>query len=109
MEGMWRKAKKALGIGLCAHLPVVSGDREDCASERRPSDAFSQDSAALALAAAHASAPNTPAQAEAGALLRRSKSGAKSSKVRPFLPLSPAKFLQPFRVKICPLLCARRS
>ncbi|XP_051193738.1 E3 ubiquitin-protein ligase WAV3 [Lolium perenne] len=80
MEGMWRKAKKALGIGLCAHLPVVSGDREDCASERRPSDAFSQDSAALALAAAHASAPNTPAQAEAGALLRRSKSGAKSSK-----------------------------
>jgi hypothetical protein len=84
MEGMWRKAKKALGIGLCAHLPVVAGDREDCASERRASDAFSQDSAALA--AAHASAPNTPAQAEAGALLRRSKSGAKSSKVRPFSP-----------------------
>ncbi|CAM0945216.1 unnamed protein product [Alopecurus aequalis] len=78
MEGMWRKAKKALGIGLCAHLPVVVGDRDDCASERRASDAFSQDSAALA--AAHASAPNTPAQAEAGALLRRSKSGAKSSK-----------------------------
>uniref|UniRef100_A0ACD5YTD7 Uncharacterized protein n=1 Tax=Avena sativa TaxID=4498 RepID=A0ACD5YTD7_AVESA len=78
MEGMWRKAKKALGIGLCAHLPVVAGDRDDCASERRASDAFSQDSAALA--AAHASAPNTPAQAEAGALLRRSKSGAKSSK-----------------------------
>ncbi|XP_044952640.1 E3 ubiquitin-protein ligase WAV3-like [Hordeum vulgare subsp. vulgare] len=81
MEGMWRKAKRAMGIGLCAHLPAVAGDREDCASERRASDAFSQDSAALAAAAAHASAPNTPAQAEAaGALLRRSKSGAKSSK-----------------------------
>lgn len=81
MAGMWRKAKKALGVGLCAHLPAVAGDREDGASERRASDAFSQDSAFLV--AAHASAPNTPAQAEVGAL-RRSKSGGKSSKVRPF-------------------------
>ncbi|KAE8769659.1 Signal recognition particle 54 kDa protein 2 [Hordeum vulgare] len=65
MEGVWRKAKRAMGIGICAHLPAVTGDWDDCASERRASDAFSQDSAALAAAAAHASAPNTPAQAEA--------------------------------------------
>ena len=57
MEGVWRKAKKALGAGLCVHLPGVAGDREDGASERRASDAVSLDSAA----AAHASAPNTPA------------------------------------------------
>ncbi|KAE8787966.1 protein binding protein [Hordeum vulgare] len=50
-----------MGIGICAHLPAVIGDRDDCASERRAFDAFSQDSAALAAAAAHASAPNTPA------------------------------------------------
>ncbi|KAG8051178.1 hypothetical protein GUJ93_ZPchr0009g1158 [Zizania palustris] len=65
MEGMWRKAKKALGAGLCVHLPAVSGDRED-------------------------DAPNTPveAMAEAGRL-RRSKSGTKSSKVSLiFLPIS---------------------
>ncbi|XP_062219680.1 E3 ubiquitin-protein ligase WAV3-like [Phragmites australis] len=79
MERVCRKAKKALGAGLCVHLPSVAGDREDGASERRASDALSLDSAA---AAAHASAPNTPAAtdtAEAGAL-RRSKSGGKSSK-----------------------------
>ncbi|KAG8080085.1 hypothetical protein GUJ93_ZPchr0007g4594 [Zizania palustris] len=34
MEGMWRKAKKALGVGLCVHIPAVSGDREDNGSER---------------------------------------------------------------------------
>ncbi|KAE8810458.1 Signal recognition particle 54 kDa protein 2 [Hordeum vulgare] len=65
MEGMWRKAKRAMGIGICVHLPAVTGDWDDCASERRASDAFSQDSMALAAAAAHAFAPNTPAQAEA--------------------------------------------
>ncbi|KAE8781021.1 hypothetical protein D1007_45777 [Hordeum vulgare] len=48
-----------MGIGICAHLPAVTGDRDDCASERRAFDAFSQHSAALAAAAA--SAPNTPA------------------------------------------------
>ena len=88
MEGVWRKAKKAMGVGLCVHLPAVAGDREGGASERRASDAVSLDSAA----AAHASAPNTPAAtatAEASGIraLRRSKSGGKSSKVRPFLPL----------------------
>ena len=87
MEGVWRKAKKAMGAGLCVHLPVA-GDGEGGASERRASDAVSLDSAA----AAHASAPNTPAAtatAEASGIraLRRSKSGGKSSKVRPFLPL----------------------
>ncbi|KAE8817687.1 Peroxidase 51 [Hordeum vulgare] len=76
MEGMWRKAKRAIGNGICAHLLTIAADRDDCASERRASDAFSQDSVA-----AHASAPNTQAQAEAaGALLRRSMSGVKSSK-----------------------------
>ncbi|KAE8800994.1 protein binding protein [Hordeum vulgare] len=50
-----------MGIGICAHLPAVTGDRDDCASERRAFDAFSQDSVALEAAAAHASAPNTPA------------------------------------------------
>uniref|UniRef100_A0A0D9VIE6 RING-type domain-containing protein n=1 Tax=Leersia perrieri TaxID=77586 RepID=A0A0D9VIE6_9ORYZ len=76
MEGMWRKAKKALGAGLCVHLPAVAGDREDAASERRASDALSLDASA-----AYLSAPNTPAAALAGAgPLRRSKSGAKSSK-----------------------------
>nr|CAB3450389.1 unnamed protein product [Digitaria exilis] len=80
MEGAWRKAKKALGAGLCVHLPAVAGDREDASSERRASDAVSLD----ITAAAHASAPNTPAAtatapAESGAL-RRSKSGGKSSK-----------------------------
>ncbi|KAE8794913.1 Ubiquitin carrier protein E2 22 [Hordeum vulgare] len=40
-----------MGIGICAHLPAVTGDRDDCASERRAFDAFSQDSAALAAAA----------------------------------------------------------
>ena len=88
MEGVWRKAKKAMGVGLCVHLPAVAGDREGGASERRASDAVSLDYAA----AAHASAPNTPAAtatAEASGIraLRRSKSGGKSSKVRPFLPL----------------------
>jgi hypothetical protein len=82
MEGVWRKAKRALGASLCVHLPAVAGDREDGgASERRASDALSLDS----TAAAHASAPNTPAATaapEAAALLRRSKSGGKSSKVR---------------------------
>ncbi|XP_062222743.1 E3 ubiquitin-protein ligase WAV3-like [Phragmites australis] len=77
MERVWRKAKKALGAGLCVHLPTIAGDREDGASERRASDAHSLDSSAAA-AAVHASAPNTPA-AESGAL-RRSKSGGKSSK-----------------------------
>ncbi|KAE8819042.1 Queuine tRNA-ribosyltransferase [Hordeum vulgare] len=62
MEMMWRKAKRAMGIGICAHLLAVTGDRNDCASERRASDAFSQDSAALAAAAAHASTPKTLAQ-----------------------------------------------
>ncbi|KAL6633966.1 hypothetical protein ACP70R_026637 [Stipagrostis hirtigluma subsp. patula] len=78
MEGVWRKAKKALGAGLCVHLPAVAGDRDDGASERRASDARSLDSAA----AVHASAPNTPA-ASAGVdgALRRSKSGGKSSKI----------------------------
>ncbi|TVU29190.1 hypothetical protein EJB05_20748 [Eragrostis curvula] len=81
MEGAWRKAKKALGAGLCVHLPAVAGDREDVASERRASDAaLSMDSSAAALV----SAPNTTptaltAAAESGAL-RRSKSGGKSSK-----------------------------
>ncbi|KAE8793340.1 Signal recognition particle 54 kDa protein 2 [Hordeum vulgare] len=65
MEGMWRKAKRAMEIGICAHLPAVTGDRDDCASERRASDAFSRDSAALASAVAHASAPNKLAHAEA--------------------------------------------
>ena len=88
MEGVWRKAKKAMGVGLCVHLPAVAGDREGGASERRASDAVSLDSAA----AAHASAPNTPAatataEASGTRALRRSKSGGKSSKVRPFLPL----------------------
>ncbi|KAG8051177.1 hypothetical protein GUJ93_ZPchr0009g275 [Zizania palustris] len=55
MEGMWRKAKKALGAGLCVHLPAVSGDREDDGSERP--------------------------MAEAGRL-ERSKSGTKSSKLK---------------------------
>ncbi|KAE8789160.1 Queuine tRNA-ribosyltransferase [Hordeum vulgare] len=76
MEEMWRKAKRAIGNGICAHLLAIAADRDDCASERRASDAFSQDSVAV-----HASTPNTPAQAEAaGALLRRSMSGVKSSK-----------------------------
>ncbi|KAI4991764.1 hypothetical protein ZWY2020_040150 [Hordeum vulgare] len=52
---------RAMGIGICAHLPAVTGYRDDCARERRAFDAFSQDSTALAAAAAHASAPNTPA------------------------------------------------
>jgi len=77
-----------MGVGLCVHLPAVAGDREGGASERRASDAVSLDSAA----AAHASAPNTPAatataEASGTRALRRSKSGGKSSKVRPFLPL----------------------
>ncbi|CAD6243524.1 unnamed protein product [Miscanthus lutarioriparius] len=80
MEGVWRKAKRALGASLCVHLPAVAGDREDGgARERRASDALSLDS----TAAAHASAPNTPAATaapETAALLRRSKSGGKSSK-----------------------------
>uniref|UniRef100_A0A0E0K2I7 RING-type domain-containing protein n=1 Tax=Oryza punctata TaxID=4537 RepID=A0A0E0K2I7_ORYPU len=78
MEGMWRKAKKALGAGLCVHLPAVAGDWEDGVSERRASDALSQD---VSSAAAHVSAPNTPAAALPGAgPLRRSKSGTKSAK-----------------------------
>ncbi|CAN6273504.1 unnamed protein product [Urochloa humidicola] len=100
MEGVWRKAKKALGAGLCVNLPAVASDREDGASEPRASDAVSLNSAA----AAHASAPNTPAAmaTEEAAALRRSKSGGKSSKVRPFLRLpSPSKSLSTFRVKIC--------
>ncbi|CAN6245141.1 unnamed protein product [Urochloa humidicola] len=78
MEGVWRKAKKALGAGLCVNLPAVASDREDGASEPRASDAVSLNSAA----AAHASAPNTPAAmaTEEAAALRRSKSGGKSSK-----------------------------
>ncbi|KAI4982423.1 hypothetical protein ZWY2020_022915 [Hordeum vulgare] len=56
MEGMWRKAKRAMGIGICAHLLAVTGDRDDCASERRASDAFSEDSAALGRR------PRTPAR-----------------------------------------------
>jgi len=48
MEGVWRKAKKAMGVGLCVHLPAVAGDREGGASERRASDAVSLDSAAAA-------------------------------------------------------------
>ncbi|KAI5019405.1 hypothetical protein ZWY2020_044293 [Hordeum vulgare] len=46
MEGMWRKAKRAIGNGICAHLLAITADRDDCASERRASDAFSQDSVA---------------------------------------------------------------
>ncbi|KAE8775954.1 zinc finger (c3hc4-type ring finger)-like protein [Hordeum vulgare] len=65
MEGMWRKAKRVMGIGIFSHLPAVTSDRDDCASEHRTSDTFSHDSAALAAATAHTSAPNTPAQAEA--------------------------------------------
>ncbi|GJN21600.1 hypothetical protein PR202_gb09091 [Eleusine coracana subsp. coracana] len=78
MEGAWRKAKKALSVSLCVHLPAVNGDREDGASERRSSDALSLDSSLAPLV----SAPSTPAvttAAESGAL-RRSKSGGKSSK-----------------------------
>jgi hypothetical protein len=107
MEGVWRKAKKALVGGLCVQLPAVAGDREDGASERRASDAVSLDS----TAAAHVSAPNTPAatatamataDASGPSALRRSKSGGKSSKVRPFLFLPcPSKSLPSFRVKIC--------
>uniref|UniRef100_A0A0E0IKI5 RING-type domain-containing protein n=1 Tax=Oryza nivara TaxID=4536 RepID=A0A0E0IKI5_ORYNI len=79
MEGMWRKAKKALGAGLCVRLPAVAGDWEDGVSERRASDALSHD--ASSAAAAHVSAPNTPAAALPGAgPLRRSKSGTKSAK-----------------------------
>lgn len=103
MDGVWRKTKKALGAGLCVHLPAVAGDREDGgASEPRASDAVSLDS----TAAAYASAPNTPAAtatatAEARSL-RRSISGGKSSKVRSFLPLpSPSTYLPSFPVKIC--------
>jgi hypothetical protein len=86
MEGVWRKAKKALVGGLCVQLPAVAGDREDGASERRASDAVSLDS----TAAAHVSAPNTPAatatamataDASGPSALRRSKSGGKSSKL----------------------------
>ncbi|KAE8813540.1 protein binding protein [Hordeum vulgare] len=53
-----------MGIGIYAHLPAVTGDRDDCASERRAFDAISQDSAVLAAAATHASAPNTPTSSE---------------------------------------------
>lgn len=84
MEGMWRKAKKALGAGLCVRLPAVAGDWEDGVSERRASDALSQDASSAAATAAHLSAPNTPAAALPGAPLRRSKSGTKSAKVRLF-------------------------
>jgi hypothetical protein len=82
MEGALRKAKKALGAGLCLHLPAVAGDREDGASERRASDALSLDSSAAPLVPA----PNTPAVTAAAesSALRRSRSGGKSSKVGPF-------------------------
>jgi hypothetical protein len=101
MEGALRKAKKALGAGLCLHLPAVAGDREDGASERRASDALSLDSSAAHLVPP----PNTPAVTAAAesSALRRSNSGGKSSKVRPFF-LPPLIIASPFLsvlVEIC--------
>ena len=93
MEAAWRKAKRALGSSLCVHHPAVAGDREDGASERRASDALSLDT----TAAAHASTPNAPAPPEAGAL-RRSKSGGKSTIVRPISTRPRASLSRRFRL-----------
>ncbi|KAI4986936.1 hypothetical protein ZWY2020_019566 [Hordeum vulgare] len=43
---MWRKAKRAMGIGICAHLLAVTGDR--AAKPGQASDAFSEDFRAAA-------------------------------------------------------------
>uniref|UniRef100_A0ACD5URE0 Uncharacterized protein n=1 Tax=Avena sativa TaxID=4498 RepID=A0ACD5URE0_AVESA len=78
MESAWRKAKRALALRLCVHVPV-EGDDVGATSERRPaSRAGGCRSEAAVTVASAGSAQEEPA---AGAL-RRSKSGSRSSSKR---------------------------
>ncbi|RLM66225.1 uncharacterized protein C2845_PM16G11230 [Panicum miliaceum] len=82
MEGAWRKVRKALGLRLCAHAPVLGGGGVRRATAG--AGVCRRDAAvAVASALAGESGPSTPAGA-----LRLSKSGGRpsssssSSKVR---------------------------
>jgi hypothetical protein len=88
MESAWRKAKRALALRLCVHVPAVADDRGGGAtSERRP--------ASSGAGGCRSEAAVTVAQDEpAAGALRRSKSGSRSSsKVRPSIPVYEEHFL----------------
>uniref|UniRef100_A0ACD5UBZ6 Uncharacterized protein n=1 Tax=Avena sativa TaxID=4498 RepID=A0ACD5UBZ6_AVESA len=82
MESAWRKAKRALALRLCVHVPVVEGDDDGATSgRRRPASSAGgcRSEAAVTVASGLASAKDEPAATGA---LRRSKSGSRSSSKR---------------------------
>jgi hypothetical protein len=84
MESAWRKAKRALALRLCVHVPAVAGDG-GAASERLPAASSGAGGCRSEAAVTVASALDQDGSA-AGAL-RRSKSGSRSSsKVSPSIP-----------------------
>jgi hypothetical protein len=91
MESAWRKAKRALALRLCVHVPAVAGDG-GAASERLPAASSGAGGCRSEAAVTVASALDQDGSA-AGAL-RRSKSGSRSSsKVRPSIPVYEEHFL----------------
>ncbi|RLM73822.1 uncharacterized protein C2845_PM15G13900 [Panicum miliaceum] len=72
MEGAWRKVRKALGLRLCAHAPVLGGGGVRLATAGAV--VCRRDAAVAVASAAGESGPSTPAGA-----LRRSKSGGRTS------------------------------
>lgn len=83
MASAWRKAKIALGLNLCIHVPRTLDDASPSDDTTgRFSDAATSSPASTG-SATRRSRPMTPATSASG--LRLSKSGSRSSKVRPSL------------------------
>ncbi|WOL09938.1 hypothetical protein Cni_G18692 [Canna indica] len=89
MESTWRKAKKALSLNLCVHLPRAMGDEDDdvfqpgwSAAGRRASDAAttatSSPSGSVGASEFRLLMPKTPTPSSGG--LRLSKADSRSSK-----------------------------
>lgn len=79
MGSTWRKAKVALGLNLCVHVPrTLDDDEEEEESAGRLSDAAAE-ATSPAGSGYRALMPMTPTPTSSG--LRMSKSGSRSSKV----------------------------
>lgn len=90
MGSLWRKAKKAMGLNLCVHVPSAMGDdglpSGGPAAGWRVSDAAatatSSPAGSVGASEFQALMPSTPTLSSGS--LRVSKSGSRSSKVRSF-------------------------
>ncbi|XP_072956764.1 E3 ubiquitin-protein ligase WAV3-like [Typha angustifolia] len=81
MEGVWRRAKRALGLNLCVYVPAALDDDDEVSDAGRLSDAaVTVDSTAELLSPVdyRVLMPTTPTPTSSG--LRLSKAGSRSSK-----------------------------